>query len=107
MPGTEGNPDELKNLLKNCKYEWGEIGGVVGSKFAATNGNAIFFPAMGRIQNGATPTAVSEKGFYWAGTGNYTYPDRAYVLILDEDEYLTMVLANTRCDGLTVRPMAK
>ena len=58
---------QCEELTANTTYEWTTIDGVVGSKFTASNGNYIFFPAAGYYGNGSQG-GVGSYGEYWSSS---------------------------------------
>ena len=63
--------DQIKELLKECKWEWTDLNGVKGMKVTGPNGNSIFFPASGFRYNGnKTPNYVGSYGYCWSASAN-------------------------------------
>ena len=57
--------EECKELANNCTATVETIGGVIGTKFTAKNGNSIFFPAAGYNYND-TLHLNADRGCYWS-----------------------------------------
>ena len=53
--------------LSQLPNEWTTQEGIYGRKFTATNGNSIFLPAAGEIDN-TTTNQVQSRGSYWTST---------------------------------------
>ena len=65
--------DQIKELLKECKWEWTSMNGVKGMKVTGPNGNHIFFPASG-CRNGSNGSLydVGSYGYYWFASAFYS-----------------------------------
>ena len=63
--------DQIKELLKECKWEWTAMNGVKGMKVTGPNGNSIFFPVSGfRGYSSGTLNYVGSYGYYWSASAN-------------------------------------
>lgn len=58
---------EMQELQSNCMWEWTQINGVNGVKITGPNGNSIFLPASGAVEN-TMSNNVGELGLYWSST---------------------------------------
>ena len=55
--------DQFEELMANTTHEWTTISGVNGRKFTASNGNYVFLPAAG-ILNNVTIYNRDSRGYY-------------------------------------------
>ena len=61
--------DQIKELLKECKWKRTTQNGVKGMKVTGPNGNSIFFPASGyRGISSSTLKKVGSGGSYWSAS---------------------------------------
>ena len=98
MP-TKAEQDELRN---NCTWTWTTQNGVNGYKVTGPNGNSIFLPAAGCMDEGTLYSAGSVGG-YWSGSLYADNPNDAYDVFFNSD----VVGWNYyyRYCGLAVRPV--
>lgn len=63
--------EEMKELIKECAWEWREMNGVEGCKVTGPSGNSIFLPAAG---NWGTHSSgdIGREGNYWTSIPNNT-----------------------------------
>ena len=101
MP-TKEEQDELRN---NCTWAWTTQNGVNGYKVTGPNGNSIFLPAAGYVDEGSLYNAGSD-GLYWSSSLYTVIPDHAYYVNFDSD-YVGWGNDGSRYYGLTVRPVCK
>ncbi len=57
--------DEIKELIKECTWEWIEQNGVSGYKVIGPNGCSIFLPAAGCRYGSSHAGSI---GFYWSSS---------------------------------------
>ena len=69
--------DELTELREQCKWRWTTHNGVQGYKVVGPNGNSIFLPAAGRMDEGTLYYAGS-YGYYWSSSLSTGSPRYAY-----------------------------
>lgn len=100
MP-TKAEQDELRN---NCTWDWTIQNGVNGYKVTGPNGNSIFLPAAGYMDEGSLRSAGS-YGYYWSGSLDTDGPYCA-CLVSFESDYVDWY-SNGRYWGYTVRPVCK
>lgn len=98
MPTYE-EQDELRN---ECTWEWTTQNGVNGRKVTGPNGNSLFLPAAGYRLNSRLYDAGSVGG-YWSSS-LYT-SSLIYTYYLDFSSDLVDRDYNSRCSGLSVRPV--
>ena len=101
--------EEVNELIDNCTFTWVEYKGVNGCKVTGPNGNSIFLPAAGYINDeeeyDERPYAVGWFGAYWSSTLYEKYPDNAYCLTIFEDGDYTFDETNQRYLGFSIRPV--
>ena len=101
-------PEDVKELVDNCKSEWTLRNGVPGRTFTGKNGNSIFLPAGGwswfdkndESDYGTTLSYRGTYGLYWSS--GFNSASSAYSL----DFYSSEVGPqgnDTRRGGFTVR----
>ena len=73
MP-TKAEQDELRT---KCTWDWTTQNGVNGYKVTGPNGNSIFLPAAGYMNEGTLYLAGS-YGYYWSTLLGTSGPDNAY-----------------------------
>lgn len=91
---------QFDELLANTTDEWTAISGINGSKFTASNGNYIFFPAAGNVSGGS----LSGRGSFgdcWSRSFNSA--SRAWKLGFGSSG--RNVNAIYRYGGFSVRPV--
>ena len=97
--------EEQDELLNNCAWTWISQNGVNGYKVTGPNGNSIFLPAAGCMDEG-TLNFAGLGGAYWSSSldiddlGNAYY---VYFFGLDDLDWEI----DLRYYGLTVRPVCK
>ena len=60
-------PDDFRELIDKCNWEWAELNGVKGYKVTGTNGNFIFLPAAGH-NDGSKVEGKEDGGFFWSNS---------------------------------------
>ena len=103
--------DEFEELcfFANCAWTWTSMTNSDGSSIngykvtSQSNGNSIFLPASGRIDEGLS--AHGSYGLYWSSMLFPSYSNAAYHLYFYSEYQGTE--HNSRCSGRTVRPVAK
>ena len=100
MP-TKAEQDELRT---KCKWDWTTQNGVNGYKVTGPNGNSIFLPAAGYMDEGTRYDAGS-VGLYWSSSLYSDDPYLAYDVYFDSDDVDWSL--NPRYSGFTVRPVCK
>ena len=64
--------EEVHELAEECTWTRTSQNGVSGYKVTGTNGNSIFIPLAGYMQESShNVTYRGEQGFYWTSTRNY------------------------------------
>ncbi len=95
---------ELKKLIEQCTWTWVTVIGVNGYRVTASNGNSIFFPAVGHC-DGTGLNNVGSYGYYWSSS-----------LSTDSDNYAQYLYFGSRgcymygfyrCLGRSVRPVTE
>lgn len=100
--------DDCNELTEACDWIFGSFHGTNGYKVVGPNGNSIFLPIAGRIEDDSHLEYAGITGFYWSST-----PDddriRAYGFILDNldswgDGTYTDICYRYR--GFSIRPVS-
>ena len=99
MP-TKAEQDELRT---KCTWNWTTQNGVNGYKVTGPNGNSIFLPAAGCMDEGTLVSAGS-GGLYWSSLLTDD-PGDAYFVELSSD-YVDWTFSD-RYHGFTVRPVCQ
>ena len=99
MP-TEEEFDELEN---NCIWTWITQNDVSGYKVTAPNGNSIFLPEAGYINDYGTLDDAGWKGCYWSSSLDTIHPDQAHTAGFSWDYVGVGILS--RRHGYSVRPV--
>lgn len=100
--------DEFSELKNNCTWIWITQNGVNGYKVTGPNGNSIFLPAAGGMDEDRLKKAGS-GGYYWSNLLDISHwtgsrvPYRAYGVNFDLD--YVYWYGNFRSIGLSVRPV--
>ncbi len=104
MP-TEAEQEELRN---NCTWVWITQNGVKGYKVTGPNGNSIFLPAAGYMNEGTLYYAGS-YGRYWSSSLNAYNPDNANFVYFDSDYVFCFNYTSSygRLSGYSVRPVCQ
>ena len=96
---TKEEQDELRS---NCIWTWTTQNGVIGYKVIGSNGNSIFLPAAGYM-NEDTPTYAGSYGYYLSSSLCIDSPNYAYFVYFDLGRVL--LSRDLRYSGLSVRPV--
>ena len=89
---------EFQELIDNCTWTWTTHGGHHGYKVTGPNGNSIFLPAAGWLDDGRSNIQSDVRGSYWSS---------------NEDSYLSFtydVIMVRECspeDGHSIRPVIR
>ncbi len=97
--------EEQEELRNNCRWKWTKQNGVKGYKVIGPNGNSIFLPAAGYMEEGTLNDARS-CGNYWSSSLYTFHP----ILASDEEfdsDYVGWGLGNSRNYGQSVRPVCQ
>ncbi|MEE1089920.1 MAG: hypothetical protein UH103_00690 [Paludibacteraceae bacterium] len=95
---------EMDELETKCTWDWTTQNGVDGYKVTGPNGNSIFLPAAGRMDEGVFYRAGS-LGDYWSSSLYTDYPSYAYNVYLDLD--FVVLGSSPRNYGQSVRPVCQ
>lgn len=94
--------EEQAELADKCVWTWMTQNGVDGFVVTALNGNSIFLPAAGYMED-ISPIRVGEEGNYWSSTSSNSNNSEA------SEIYFTSVSTNLPTDyryiGFSVRPV--
>ena len=89
-------------LVNNCTWTWTTQNGVNGYKVTGPNGNSIFLPAAGYIDD-TLPSYVGERGDFWASSLSLNSPRNAYYVFFRSNA--VSVNYSYRNYGRSVRPV--
>ncbi len=96
---------EIAELVSYCTSEWTTVNGVYGRVFTSkTNGNSIFLPASGYI-NESTPTSSDAIGYYWTSSQHNERPGGAWTLYFSAKSIYGSNYYSWKKVGLSVRPV--
>ena len=96
--------DEFRELCSNCTLKWVTINRHNGYLFTADNGESIFLPAAGNMQNDRLYWDESRYGFYWSASLNERKPVEAWGLYFHRGH--ADVSHGDRSRGFCIRPVA-
>ena len=96
---------EWGELCDNCTWTWTTIGKVNGYQVTAQNGNSIFLPAAGFVQN-TNPSQINASGCYWSSSlvTLPDYPNKAISMFFAKNSK-NYQSKNDRYLGYSVRPV--
>ena len=61
-------PDDFRELIDKCNWEWAELNGVKGYKVTSrSNSKFIFLPAAG-YRKGSKSQYIRKMGYYWSSS---------------------------------------
>ena len=100
MP-TRAEQDELRS---KCKWTCATQNGVEGYKVVGPNGNSIFLPAAGYMNEG-TLSGAGSGGFYWSSSLDTSYSNYAYGVTFNWSE--GYMYYDYRGYGHSVRPVCQ
>ena len=93
---------EQGELVSNCTWEWTILNGVYGYKVIGRNGNFIFLPAAGFVDENGYVANVGVTCYYWTNTLYMS----SYSWYLYANSSKAVVNGNLyRCYGCTIRPV--
>ncbi len=95
---------EFTELREKCTWEWTSVNGINGQKVTGPNGNSIFLPAAGYINNGLSLSTT--RGIYWSSSLEMNPPDPVLASCMIFDRYVSGG-AGWRCNGYSVRPVSE
>ena len=97
---------EQVELNEKCTWTWTTRNGVNGYKVVGPNGNSIFLPAAGKASSSRVDFAGSE-GYFWSASLDGSDPCRAWRVYFNYSGYFNSSVSNYRCDGRSVRAVAR
>lgn len=99
--------EEWKELSKKCTWTWTTLEGQNGFRVTASNGNSIFLPASGKMEQSSIEDENS-TGFYWSS--NYDVNKRLSVYTASSVVFgasFHHIHYHPRCWGLSIRPVTE
>ena len=96
---------ECQELMEKCKHEWIEVDGVYGMKFTSKiNGNSIFLPAAGVINNRKVASGIGDGGIYSSSSMHRKYGiQKAYSFNFNSNSVSDGHF--WRWEGVSIRPV--
>ena len=94
--------EDWEELIQKTTFKWTDQNGVAGWLFTGYNGNSIFLPSAGYWWDGVLN--FGGVSIYWSGTLNTDYPNRAWSLYTNSDNF-HVCGSNDRNKGQSVRPV--
>jgi uncharacterized protein (TIGR02145 family) len=95
---------EQQELIDNCTWDWIKQNSVWGCKVTGPNGNSIFLPAAGYMNEG-TLYNLGSYGYYWSSSLYSYFPSYAYNVDFNSDDVNWYYL--DRYYGQSVRPVCQ
>lgn len=95
---------EMRELVTQCTWTWGEMDGVKGYTVTGKNGNSIFLPT-GDYRRSSQSGIDDNFGYYWTSTTGVA--STSYCLLLNGYEHRELVALEIREMGCLVRPVYK
>jgi hypothetical protein len=99
--------EEWQELYNSTSYSWITLNGVKGRILIASNGNSLFLPAAGYLNDNDNSSlySVGFSGYYWSSSLNtYVYPNRAWNSYYYSDSQCSTSNWPRNC-GQSVRPV--
>lgn len=94
--------EQFQELINNTTTSWTTQNGIDGMLFTSiANGNTLFFPALGGVDNGNFILSESIRGYYWSCYGKII---TALHFIIDSGNNVN-VSKGDRYVGFSVRPV--
>lgn len=99
--------DAIRELIVECDWIYGNLNGVNGSKVVGPNGNSIFLPLPGRIDDEYDEHLeyAGLNGYYWSSTPENEDNNKAFALDID-NTYGTDYDEYYRYRGSSIRPVS-
>ena len=96
---------DFEELLDNCNYEWINTCNTIGIIFRSKkNGNELFFPASGFINDYGQVEEWGKTGLFWTNNiSDEALPEQACCLSIQQASN-AIILAD-RCLGLQIKPI--
>ncbi len=98
--------DEIDELVKKCRWKWGEYNGIKGIWAIGPNGGKIFFPASG-CKNGTSSDLDTHGGGFWGSTYDANNVNGAYSFLFDDTVGKYSGFWSVRSLGMSIRPVSK
>ena len=94
---------EIEELIGKCTWEGTSLDGIEGSKVTGPNGNSIFLPFSGSIDNG-DDLGYKEFGWYWSSSLKEDEPFAAWIVVF-ADVKKGLLTPARRTSGCQIRPV--
>lgn len=96
---------DFKDLIRNCQWEQTAIDGINGYKVIGKNGNHIFLPISGQIENNMDVTSINCYGQYLSGSYKNDNVDHYLLLRFMQNEHYIYTFSNGLTTARTIRPV--
>ena len=97
--------EEMEELISGCTWTWSKVNGYTGYIVRSkTNGNSIFLPAVGYMNNFERKYGFI-TGYYWTSSLNTDSPNEAFILYFDTSS--VNCINYERTWGVVVRPFCE
>ena len=96
---------EQQELINICIWDWITQNEVKGYKVTGPNGNSVFLPAAGFMDQDGLG-GVGDEALYWSSSSHSSWSYAAYVhyfysdIVINEEDIIS-----SRCMGHLVRPV--
>ena len=94
--------EEWQELIDNATFKWTTVNGVTGQLVKGKNGNSIFLPAAGDLEENVEGGGAC--GIYWKSSLSDVYPSCAWADFFGSD-YGHLDYSLWRHKGISVRPV--
>lgn len=101
--------EQWQELIDHTTAQWTTYNGVYGRLYTAFNGNSLFLPAAGFLDE-TSGNYIGTYGSYWTNWLNTLYPQNAWRFGFDRDNYsnqMNDLITYLRRWGLSIRPVRR
>lgn len=96
--------EEWSELMSNCTWNWITLNGVNGHVVTGKNGNSIFLPAAGWIEE-TSIQSYNRRGRYWCSSMDVVYYDANGTWAMSSNEADVVGVYYLRYTGFSIRPV--
>lgn len=96
---------DFNELIRNCRWEKTVVDEVNGYKITGKNGNHIFLPISGKIENNEDVKSINCYGHYLSGSYKNDNVDHYLLLRFYQNEYRIYSYNNSLTTARTIRPV--